>query len=354
LKYIPQFDALRSLAVLLTVIAHWFPAVGWPLIPYSWYGVQLFFTLSGFLITYILLESKYNSIPIRNKIKNFFARRMLRLFPIYYLFLLFFIATYLLLGLKIWKPSLGINLLTYTLNFNFNTELKNNGAFEHIWSLCVEEQFYLFWPWLVFFLNKKWLLRITIILIVSSILLYIPFNRTTGMGGLPILHLHTLGIGCLLAQLKFYQLKLFYYIKKHIGILFLISFTGLLTVLFYPNLTIPENLHIILRETFLVLSSLTIVSSFLFGKKYFDNLILNNTATRYIGKISYGIYLYHMPIPILVKIIISKMNISHSFSSFQLIAIYTLVTLLISSLSFKYIESRFLNLKSRFSNNKLN
>src|ERR1700733_14574222 len=112
LGHFPELDSLRTLAVFMTLLAHFAPVE----IPYMWYGVPIFFTLSGFLITTILIRNQEKNEKRLIIIKNFVIRRVLRLFPVYYLFLLFFLLAKKFLGLYLWKDDYTLYFFTYTPN----------------------------------------------------------------------------------------------------------------------------------------------------------------------------------------------------------------------------------------------
>ncbi len=134
----------------------------------GWAGVQLFFVLSGFLITSILLKEK--EAPLGYYLKRFYWRRTLRIFPLYYLYIvlagLSFVATGLPGEYFQYLPFLG----TYT--FNFYPLVKSysyeDAFFMHFWSLSVEEQFYLIWPLVIFFCNRKTLGVILLLILVGA------------------------------------------------------------------------------------------------------------------------------------------------------------------------------------------
>eukprot|EP01136_Pigoraptor_vietnamica_P044419 Opistho-1_new@21151 len=159
LKYYEGLDVLRAFAVCFVIIAHWGPSkfrseiltfIFQKIIPDGLFGVDLFFVLSGFLITSILLNAKDNANGNRMTIiKSFYIRRALRIFPIYYLL----IAIVYLLNDQSVKDHL-IYYLSYTSNF-LTFKLRDWGSISHTWSLAVEEQFYLIWPWIIIFIPKK-------------------------------------------------------------------------------------------------------------------------------------------------------------------------------------------------------
>ena len=150
--YYPQLDGLRAIAVMSVFIGHLVPLRFLQKIV-SWgdTGVILFFCLSGFLITRILLRVQIDGTGNRwMSLRSFYVRRVLRIFPIYYLVIV--------LGVLVGYPPVRdqfLRLVTYSLNVPGLPPTDHLGAFSHFWSLSVEEQFYLFWPMLVLFLPRR-------------------------------------------------------------------------------------------------------------------------------------------------------------------------------------------------------
>jgi peptidoglycan/LPS O-acetylase OafA/YrhL len=155
--HLPALDGLRGVAILLVAVhmlstlevAHGLPAAVLSFVVVrGWVGVQLFFVLSGFLITGILLDTQ----SADNGLSAFFARRLLRIFPLYYLVLI--VAFVILPAFGPLTPALAhdrahqVWLWTYLSNWTLPYEAGSR-AFPHFWSLAVEEQFYLVWPFLV-------------------------------------------------------------------------------------------------------------------------------------------------------------------------------------------------------------
>ena len=185
--HFPALDGLRGVAVLLVLLFHFLHidgeggAVERTLLGASragWAGVDLFFVLSGFLITGILLDAR----GATGYFKAFYARRVLRIFPLYYAYLavLFLVLPRFLPSLDV-KPGSQGWLWTYLGNVLFSRE----GGFHaspytgHFWSLAVEEQFYLVWPFLVWFLPRRALAAVCGALVVGAFALRFGIHRTT-------------------------------------------------------------------------------------------------------------------------------------------------------------------------------
>jgi peptidoglycan/LPS O-acetylase OafA/YrhL len=150
--YVPAFDGLRALAILPVILLHVSVATlqpGWlrSELGRGWYGVDLFFVLSGFLITWILIEEMEATGTIA--LSRFYSRRFLRLGPAYASTLLVLLAGAALLHHDAFGQARDVApaLLTYTYNYQLALEGPHVDLIVVVWSLCVEEQFYLVWPW---------------------------------------------------------------------------------------------------------------------------------------------------------------------------------------------------------------
>src|SRR5689334_17836464 len=156
---IPAFDGIRGLAAILVIIHHFFPFFGtW--VSISWISVDAFFVLSGFLITNILINSR----PSKHYFRNFYARRVLRVFPLYYfilvivLFIIPWICNNLPQGYDYFLKN-RIYYFSYLQNSLFQRDgYPSHWMLSHTWSLAIEEQFYILWPIFVYFLPNRWLL----------------------------------------------------------------------------------------------------------------------------------------------------------------------------------------------------
>ncbi|UEG49460.1 acyltransferase [Ferruginibacter lapsinanis] len=349
LGHLPELDALRTFAVLLTMVAHLLPAVGFPLIPYTWYGVEIFFTISGFLITTILILSLQKQAESKLMIiKKFMIRRLLRLFPIYYLFLLLFWGAKHLLHIAIWQDIFTPYFFSYTPNFLiYQVGFGAVACFSHLWSLGVEEQFYLFWPWVLLFTPSKYRLKIIIAMVLVSLVAYFLFFKDARLHVLPFANFHTLGMGALLAVFYVDQGAVINWLKDRRQTVFLITLLNLLVVLFFytegnPFLTIY-------RELSLCISTFSFVLMSIFGWKGWVKFLSTNKAIQYIGTISYGIYLFHMVIPVIFQLILGKVAPGLHIPSVPLLIIYFGLTFVTAYLSYRFIETPFLKLKLKFS-----
>ncbi len=171
--YLPSLDGLRGFAVLWVILFHTFSAnhsaqsgLANKLIEraaYSgWLGVDIFFVLSGFLITGILFDTRNN----QNRFLNFYARRSLRILPLCYAFLA--VATLFSIASGGWTLRPAISHWIFLSNFAFVGLGPNPKPFQHLWSLAIEEQYYLAWPWLVFFSSRITAMRVSVFLLVLS------------------------------------------------------------------------------------------------------------------------------------------------------------------------------------------
>jgi peptidoglycan/LPS O-acetylase OafA/YrhL len=345
LQHLPELDSLRTVAVLMTLLAHFSPIE----IPYMWYGVPIFFTISGFLVTTILLNTmKFRSSESKATIfKNFMIRRVLRLFPIYYVFIIFFWLAKNYLGLYLWKDEFTPYFFTYTPNFLiYQIGSENTGCFAHLWSLGVEEQFYLFWPLIVLFTADRYkMLMIAIMISISLAYNFINFTNTR-RGAMPFAHFHTLGVGAVLACYYVMQGAVINWLKKYRHAIFSFTFIHLILVLIFFKDSSPYwHLY---REVSLCICTFSIVTVSIFGWGGLVGYFTRNKYVQYIGTISYGIYLFHMPVPFLLRSIGKKYFPVSQLPPVLFLFICLIITFSLAVLSYKFIERPFLKLKQYF------
>ena len=351
--YIPQLDTIRAIAVLLVILHHWLPQDSvLNIMPNGRLGVNIFFVLSGFLITGILLREKDKAEVLKQKKKtifrNFYIRRSLRIFPIYYLFL--FILW------MIHDPSVqsdGSYFYTYTSNYLFYSQEFFPARTAHLWSLGVEEQFYLLWPWLIVFSSRKILPYLILLFLVIGISSnYIITGKGWWSEILTIACFDAFAIGGFLSWLIAYRQDiitkfqpLFKFFLIPVVLLFILDIFQISVI---PTRTIHSLLAI----------ALIFICLFKINNRPV-NFILNNKWLIRLGKISYGIYLYHLVIPELRMAIESVFtNMGYDFMFTQAmpekfkeawIFIQNFILLLcIASLSWKFIEKPINKLKDKF------
>ena len=302
----PQLDGLRAVAVGLVLVGHFFPGAGAFFIPLAWSGVQLFFVLSGFLITQIVLLQKQRVEDGHSSdgaaIRTFYLRRFLRLTPLYYLVIILALMFDVGEGRELYPY-----LLLYLTNVKMALDAAWVGEYSHLWSLAAEEQFYLVWPWLILFLRKKYL-PVVLITAILSAMIFKAVMAFTGQSIFSNLLLFgvtdALGMGALLAVMV--SAQRIGSVPNRVSGLFLrtlpvAAFVGLAGALWifyssYQNKWIDPSFSIWaaassgLFFTWLVWRSSTGFSG-LFGK------FLSSRSAIYIGKISYGIYVIHAFVP---------------------------------------------------------
>lgn len=309
LAYMPQLDALRTFAVLGVFLTHFchFDSV-WAQTPH-WgrWGVQLFFVLSGFLITGILLKCRHkiesNGLSVRTGLWHFYGRRYLRLAPIYYLTLLVMVFINLALWEYLWWYA------TYLQNFLFawigHASETPEPALNHFWTLAVEEQFYLVWPFLILFTPRRWLIPAVVVVICSAL----PFKLLmfwfgAGMVSTRVLmpaQVELLGMGSLLAILHHGSADGYARAERFVRVIFwpgLVLF-GAYIVVRYLELQGGSGLPTGDRPMLLLTGP---ASAMLFvwvihrASRGFTGpvgWVLTRRPLIYLGKISYGLYVYH-------------------------------------------------------------
>lgn len=318
-------------------------------------GVFCFFVLSGFLITYLLLEEERDMGKIN--INNFYIRRILRIWPLYYLMVIIglFIAPLFIPDsyfLKDWNKDFWERLGLYVIFLpNFSYVFYKFALYaSHLWSIGVEEQFYVIWP--VLLKKTRNVLMPTLIVIVfiftflKLVLLYInthffPSTAFTHLtSALITLKFNYMAIGAI-GAVMYYQKERYQRILTIIfsKIIQCITYLLLIILLFYG---FPE---FYLNE--IVTGSMFLIAILNVSLNPNSILKLENPVLNYLGKISYGIYVYHMIIiGICIKLWYFVFPINNSIVLFLLMYVCSIgLTILIATLSYKYLETPFLKLK---------
>jgi peptidoglycan/LPS O-acetylase OafA/YrhL len=355
MKYIKQLDSIRAIAVILVIISHWLPKTDWinqvTLNTNGAFGVNVFFVLSGFLITGILIENRREAEKLNlNKntiIKNFFIRRALRIFPIYYLTITFLLIVYKYTGTQIRDNYLYF--YTYTANLYFYKRHEWDGMLSHLWSLSVEEQFYLIWPWLIIFINEKYLKHLIMAFIAFGFISDVIISDGPVDVVITTSCFDAFGIGALLAwQLKYRPDSITkYYNLICIGAIG--SFVLLIISFNHHNVYVPYRV-LCSVITLWIISYILLNNS----KQNFINSILCNKNLVSLGRISYGLYLYHLILYIFSWVVLGALEkrgllyLPENYKFSIMLWGNAALLVFISWFSWKYIESPFLDLKKHF------
>lgn len=347
-QYYGQIDTLRFIAVLLVLIEHFATAIG-ERIHAGFFGVTFFFVISGFLITNILLNSDRS---LRRSLKLFFGRRVLRIVPVYYLLILvLYIAGYEYVRLYLWSYLLFVYnyaSVYYSIPLNFTS---------HLWTIAVEEQFYLLWPFIVLPLRGSQrvlaLLSLIIIAVCGAQILYhvFPSQSVYWTGIFPQAYFLVLGgLGAIVNHNRAVD-------YKWLNVIIVEIFIVLMPLLL---LLVKWSYAIVIAPIFLLLIVLKIVNGG-FRLKII-NSILEVSIFKYVGRISYGVYLYHLPVAYYAGVYVLEPLLEQMLATTQSqvwhfvydhnwvvrFPLYSGLTILLAHVSYKYFESPFLKLKDYY------
>ncbi len=361
-KYFKELNSLRFIGFIGIFFGHVFFSNSHEIINSKLYAtifsygkilgfisIDSFFVLSSFLITWKALEEiKFTS---NFQFKNFLIRRSLRIWPLYFLivfigFSLEYLKSYYFLDSEK-LPSLW-NFILFILNFDI---IKNGYNFlffmVFMWSISVEEQFYVFWAIILKWFNK-YLFGISFLIVFISLFFRIYFiNDSLSLNFHTASALGNFGIGALTAisafKYPYFLRKLQSLSKKTISLFYLIIFTFFILM---PALLENDFFIVIQRVLFSIFFSFIILE-----QTYCYNSIVKVSSIKYFnffGKISYGLYCYH---GIMITIILQMSGFltdSLLNNLFLLPILIFISTLLVSYLSFRFYESKFLKFKSKF------
>jgi peptidoglycan/LPS O-acetylase OafA/YrhL len=350
--YWPQLDGLRFLAAVLVFFAHA------PVLPlgifklfnrFGWCGVDLFLVLSAFLLTQLLRAEAEKTGTI--DIKHFYMRRILRIWPLHWGFVTAMLCVHLLAYRDTIRQAVGFwlshiffinNVVLATLGFE-----KRLAFTSHLWTISLEEQFYLVIPLLVLWFSRRLPDHRKLLLGLGAFLMVLMGARAACalldmrypfIWALP-LRGDAIGLGLVLGLGSFKD-----YLNERRSLFCFISGGGILVASWYlPSLEAPGWQQV---PGFTIMD---IGCCLLVAGVMVPNVItaaLSNRVFRYFGKISFGIYVYHVLAIAIGKFAMQNAAINSPWLSF---AVSLVLTICMASVSYELFEKRFLRLKERFS-----
>lgn len=344
--YYPGLDVLRGIAILLVIGRHYFGFAR-----FGWIGVDLFFVLSGFLITNGLLST----LGRPDFFRHFYRRRALRILPLYLLLLMLF---YSFAPFVFTQKQPGSTFQYYVTNQAWFWTFTQNWLFvlkgvppaphlQHLWSLAVEEQFYLIWPVLIAVTVRLRIVRT-----------FLCFLFATAFGYRLFVHFHPVGYQSFyyasVARFDALAAGAFLSVLHRRGVpfrpllfyLFITAFAALWCIAWFGFANVDYNSPAFRTAGYSVSAVFfaLLLQRMLAMKK--DGKVLR--ALRYLGKISYGIYIYHVPVLFMGGYALSRLPFFHRNLVWQSVIPFICIaaTLLISQMSYAYFERRFLRLKN--------
>jgi peptidoglycan/LPS O-acetylase OafA/YrhL len=358
LKHLKSIDFIRALAVFIVVAGHFLPQysrdqplgmIQHLLQPTGAFAVNLFFVLSGFLITTILLNDKERTSDRFLVVRNFLIRRTLRIFPIYFLLLIILVT--------IDFPFLPGELpyqFSFTSNYFF-FGLATPTHTGHTWSLAVEEQFYLFWPWLIIFISRFYHSYVfffcTLVSLISGWYFGCADDFSCGlsMNLLTTTNLVAFAIGGMYASLVQHQKG-----QENIGKIIFYSLIVTCPLFIYwlmtPLFSLEHRFEFLRVAVYSVLS-ISIIH-YIMGIKNgpVKTRLIDHPWIGLTGRISYGIYLFHLPIQYYFTrhLIIWASEQGLPNSLFLWFIPFCITVFVTAYLSYVMIEKPILNYKERF------
>jgi peptidoglycan/LPS O-acetylase OafA/YrhL len=340
-QYLPQLDGMRGLAILLVLLGHiWESAklsLKWAIIvgSLSRLGVLLFFILSGFLITGLLYAERLDTGLI--DLPRFYARRALRLFPALFVFLGIMFLSVRLHWIEYVFFAEFLACLFYARNFYGQSMVLG-----HLWSLSLEEQFYLCYPYLLRVLPLTWIFRVTLamtcaIAVFRALVIHFNFwhlgERALYM--LPYFRFDSLLIGsCLALALANSPGK----VERFRSLMQRIP-SGLLWVALLFWSAFGQNYKYSLYQSIQLLLAALLLGQVVLGQGRWSQAFFQHPALRFVGKLSYSLYLWQQ---------LFLLARPPSWGTWPTFPIWLLPPMVLAFLSYKFVESPALRLKRRF------
>ena len=335
-SYLPQLDAVRAFAVMLVLWNHW---CGGEHDPFGPIGVWIFFVVSGFLITRILLSARRESArESRDALLKFYSRRALRIFPLYYFVLLLSFALSARFRADAWW------YVAHLQNFRMMQAAEPTSIFGvHFWTLAVEQQFYLAWPLIVLFAPRALLLPA----IALAVALAVASRWACAAAGWTDFqayvftpnNLDTLGCGAILAHFASHRPEKLVRLRR-------LALGAGLAVFAVTLLVRVPILSADLSALPTGLVALWLIAHVLDGVRGPAGRLFSFPPSIYLGRISYGIYVYHFFVPGALKPLLRRAGVEEGGALFVVACL--VVTVAVASVSWFLLEKPIGSLKNRF------
>lgn len=349
--YFRGLNGIRAIAAMIVVILHtgqYLDLFGLKVSEqHKWfwhsYAVTLFFVLSGFLITFLLLEEKKQTGTV--SLKEFYVRRILRIWPLYYLIIIVTLAIYFFL------PSVGLPKISTTA-LSLYTVLLANVAFviddtvnplKPLWSIGVEEQFYAIWPILIKTSSNIYrtlaVVIVTYLAVKAFCTIYCEKSIIELVTETRIDCMAIGGLGAVILRDK----------KRLLPIIYSQVTQSICWGIFIFS-TVFRPIHIRSSIDHELYSLLFMVIILNVSTNYASIVNLENRLFDFMGRISYGLYVYHLLVILVLKAVIKPIGLPDSWESYLVVYLaVSAVTILVSFLSYQFFELTFLKMKNRFS-----
>lgn len=366
--YVSEVDALRGLAMTGVVAQHC------GLLPFGWTGVWLFYVISGFAITSSLLASDRAPHSKLFLVRNFYVRRCLRIWPLYFIFVIGNMIAAMIAGRSDVLASAPW-LATFTYNFRMMLHGDNWATIGHLWTISIEEQFYLIFPFLFAFLSRRRLvMALGICIIFSPVLRFLltywfdSFSQDNlwkafSLYAFAPAHFDAFSAGALLALFRPFLASRLRFARVFLAVALgvAIAYACIYVCInasaqgfgkdsirnVFSGILWGEGRQIWLYSTVTGLA-FGLIALILAGEPWVL-AVCRLPLLRPIGRVSYGAYILHLPVLMLYEFVWpanrAAFSLTHSLGKFAFV--YP-VTLLVAFLSFRYFEMPILKLRARF------
>jgi peptidoglycan/LPS O-acetylase OafA/YrhL len=350
-EHVPELDGVRGIAIVLVLLFHSAKGV----VDFGWMGVDLFFVLSGYLITRGLAHARGQ----RHYFRDFYIKRALRIWPLYYLLVGFVYGVLPASSTGLDQPG-APPFWTFALYVqNLLAPGRAPGHLTATWSLAIEEQFYMVWPLAAALLSRRGLWRLSVgIVLLAPVLRWMVAATGTAPGviyQLTYCRFDALAMGALLATARPLEPAR---LQRFSGLAALAGWGTAVPLGIAVGSTALSAMDAAGRPaveaalfTLVALGSVGLVGLAVARVEGALGLLLRARSLRYLGKISYGIYIYHVPIFLLIANQVAARYPAQPPVAIKLlrVALELGITLAVASLSWRVLERPLLGLKAYLS-----